>query len=361
MDPDLFDLSVLALHADRDVDDGPDVAPPLHLTTTYDQSDQDEVVYARKHHRTRERLEAVLGALEAGTAVCFPSGMAAVAAVMRELRPACISLPGEDLYPGTRDFLEAEAARGSWRLGPDGDVVFVETPSNPRCVVTDVAAAATDAHDRGARLVVDATFATPVALRALPLGADVVVHSTTKYIAGHSDALGGVAIAGDPGLADALRAARTRDGAVPGVLEVWLTLRGVRTLPLRVERQSESASTLARWLARHPRVIRVWHPSLPDHPGSDVAAVQMAAPGGMLSFEMPTAGEALDVAARLRLFRRATSLGGVESLIEHRRRSDARAPEGLLRVSVGLESADALVADLARALGAGGSAPDTAP
>jgi len=344
------DPSVIALHADRSVEDGPDIAPPLHLTTTYDHTEQSDLVYARKHHRTRDRLEAVLGALEGGEAACYPSGMAAIAAVLRHFRPRRVTLPGEDLYPGTREFLEAGAAAGEWELGPGGDVVFVETPSNPRCIVTDVAVAAEEAHARGARLVVDATFATPVLLRPLDLGADVVVHSTTKFIAGHSDALGGVAATGDGDVAAALRAARSRDGAVPGVLETWLTLRGVRTLPLRVERQSASATAIAARLSRHPAVTRVWHPSLPGHPGSEAAARQMRAPGGMLSFEMATEADALAVAGRLRLFRRATSLGAVESLVEHRRRADPRVPAGLLRVSVGLESPDALIDDLERAL-----------
>jgi cystathionine gamma-synthase len=344
------DPSVIALHADRPVDDGPDIAPPLHLTTTYDQTGQSDLVYARKHHPTRDRLEAVLGGLEGGEAVCYPSGMAAIAAVLLHLRPRRVTLPGEDLYPGTRELLEAGAAAGDWELGPGGDLVFVETPSNPRCIVTDVAAAAADAHDRDARLVVDATFATPVLLRPLDLGADLVVHSTTKFIAGHSDALGGVAATADGATAAALRAARARDGAVPGVLETWLTLRGVRTLPLRVERQSATATEIAAMLSRHPAVARVWHPSLPGHPGSDAAARQMRAPGGMLSFELASEADALAVAGRLRLFRRATSLGAVESLVEHRRRADPRVPATLLRVSVGLESPGALIDDLERAL-----------
>ncbi len=345
------DPSVIALHADRGVPDGADVAPPLHPTTNYDQDDQGELVYARKQHRTRERLEAVLGALDGGRAVIYPSGMAAIAGVFRVLSPRRITLPGSDLYPGTREYLEAETAAGAWELGAGGDVVFAETPSNPRCLITDVAEAAASAHDRGARLVADATFATPIALRPLELGADVVVHSTTKFIGGHSDALGGVAVTADASLADELRAARTRDGAVPGALEVWLTLRGVRTLPLRIERQSPSATAIAGWLEAHPRVVKVWHPSLAAHPGAAVAARQMALPGGMLSFELSSADEALEVAAGLSLFRRATSLGGVESLIEHRLRSDPNAASGLLRVSVGLEDPAALIADLEQSLG----------
>jgi len=344
------DPFLLALHADREIDDGPDIAPPIHMTTTYDQTEQQDLVYARKQHRTRERLEAVLGALDGGRAVAYPSGMAAIAGVLRLLRPDRLTLIGEDLYPGTREFLEAEASAGMWQLGKEGDVVFVETPSNPRCIVTDVEEAAREAHRRGARLVVDSTFATPIALRPLDLGADVVVHSTTKYAAGHSDALGGVAVTADAELAASLRAARTRDGAVPGVLETWLTLRGLRTLPLRVERQSETATIVAAWLTDRPEVIRVWHPSLTEHPGHAIAGRQMRLPGGMLSFEMGSAEAAVETLSRLSVFRRGTSLGAVESLAEHRRRADPRAPAGLIRLSIGLEPPAALIADLEGAL-----------
>lgn len=341
------DPFVAAIHGDGDVDDGPDLAPPLHTTTTFDRSSQDELVYGRYHHVTRRRLEAVLGALEGGIAITYPSGMAAISSLLRHLRPDRIALP-DDVYYVTRQHVEAEAAHGAWELGAplvDSDVVWVETPSNPKCLVTDIAEVA----GGEGTVVVDSTFATPILQRPLDLGADFVVHATTKAINGHSDAMGGVVVTRDGAAAEALLAARDRDGTIPGSLETWLTLRGVRTLPLRAMRQSETASAVAEWLV--DRVPTVWYPGLADHPGADVASRQMRGPGGLLSFEMGGYEEAADVVRRLRVFRKATSLGGVESLVEHRREVDDGAPEGLIRLSIGLESAESLVGDLDQALG----------
>jgi cystathionine gamma-synthase len=227
-------------------------------------------------------------------------------------------------------------------------VWWVETPSNPKCLITDLAEVAAMAHSRGIHVVVDATFATPVLQRSLDLGADVVVHAATKFIAGHSDAMGGAAISADDTAAAELRAARRDDGAIPGALETWLALRGVRSLPLRVERQSASALALAEHL--NGRVPQVWYPGLPGHPGHDVAARQMAAFGGVLSFEVASAEQAARLVRALRVFRNATSLGGVESLAEHRIEADAAAPPGLIRLSVGLEAPADLIADLDQAM-----------
>ncbi|HSG78098.1 MAG TPA: PLP-dependent aspartate aminotransferase family protein [Acidimicrobiia bacterium] len=348
------DPATTALHADRDVAELPDVAPPLRPSTTFDRAGG-SAVYRRGDPEVARRLESVLGALEGGHAVAYPSGMAAIASVLRWIRPVRIALP-DDVYHGTRDFVEAEAARGAWALArPEGleagDVWWVETPSNPKCLITDVAVAVDTAHARGVIVVVDSTFATPVLQHPLALGADVVVHATTKAIAGHSDALGGVVVTPGPDAAGELMAARVRDGMIPGVLETWLTLRGLRTLPLRVERQSDSALRIASWLLDHPRVERVWYPGLEDHPGHDVALRQMRGFGGVLSFELGSAEASAAAVRRFGVFRRATSLGGVESLAEHRLDADANAPPGLIRLSVGLEGVDDLLDDLDRGLG----------
>jgi cystathionine gamma-synthase len=345
------DLFTAALHADDDIAEYPDIAPPIRPSTTFEYSANGRV-YKRLSDGTTERLEAVLGVLEGGHAVAYPSGMAAAAAVLRHLRPRRIALP-DDVYHGVGVFVNTEAARGSWEVvAPDelgeGDVWWVETPSNPKCLITDLAATSAAAEARGAVTVVDATFATPILQETLSFGVDFSVHATTKFIAGHSDAMGGVASTGNAAVAEELRAARINDGAIPGSLEAWLTLRGLRTLPLRVARQSETAHQVAEFLTG--RVPTVWYPGLESHPGHDVAARQMAAFGGVVSFEIEDADSAPAVVDRLRVFANATSLGGVESLAEYRRRSDAAAPPGLIRLSVGLESAAALIDDLDQAL-----------
>ncbi len=343
------DPHTVALHADRAIGDDAGVAPPIHVSTTFDKARDPDRFYRRESHATTERLEAVVGQLEGGAAVAYPSGMAAIAAVLRLIRPRRIALPAE-AYHGTRELVAAEPA---WETAaPDGlgegDVWWVETPSNPRCLVTDLAAVAGQAAARGAVVVVDSTFATPVLQRPLALGARFVVHAATKYIAGHSDAMGGLAVCADESDAAALRAARNLDGAIPGSLDAWLALRGVRTLPLRVERQSATAAALAGWLAE--KVGRVWYPGLASHPGHDVAQRQMSAFGGIIAFELGSREEAAAVVRRLRLFRNATSLGGVESLAEHRIEADPESPPGLIRLSAGLEAPADLIADLAHAL-----------
>lgn len=345
------DPSTAALHADDAVADGNDVAPPIRVTTTYDRSEQADLEYRRSHHVTTDRLEAVLGALEGGHAVVYPSGMAAVLALLRHVGPQRVALP-DDVYHGVRRLVTSEADRG--RLGVvsaselrAGDLWWLETPSNPKCLITDIAAACGEAAP-GVVIAVDSTFATPVLQQPLALGADYVMHSTTKFIGGHSDAMGGVITTASGEAAEELRFHRMQDGSVPGSLDVWLTLRGVRTLPLRVARQSASAASIAAWLMG--RVAAVWHPSLPDHPGHEVAQSQMAAGGGIVSFEVGDGSHARQVVARMRLFRTATSLGGVESLAEWRRSVNPDAPEGLIRLSVGLEAPEDLIADLEQAL-----------
>jgi len=339
-----------ALHADEHLIELPDVAPPIRPSTTFDRTGDD--VYRRHSHDTVRRLEAVLGALEGGHAVVYPSGMGAVAGLLRYLRPSQISLPVER-YHGVTDFVHAEAAAGSWSVAPDGalsagDVLWVETPSNPSLLVTDIEAVARSAHRSGSILAVDATFATPILQRTLALGADYVMHSTTKFVGGHSDAMGGVIVTNNADDADALRLARSRDGLVPGTLDTWLTLRGVRTLPLRVQRQSASALEVAEFL--DGRVPTVLYPGLPAHPGHEIASRQMSAFGGVVSIDLGEATPAGRFVAALQVFRDATSLGGVESLAEHRLLSDPDAPPGLVRLSIGLEEPAVLTRDLEQAL-----------
>ena len=343
--------ATLALHADDGVEGAADVAPPLHLATTYRAGNDEALVYGRNDTATRRRLEVVLGALEGGHAVTYASGLAAVYAALRHLRPRRVAI--DRGYHGTHLVLERLHEDGVEVMGLEtapqaGDVIWLETPKNPTCEIEDIAAHARRAHDAGAKVVVDSTFATPILQQPLALGADLVMHSTTKFLSGHSDALGGVLVAPTAEQADKLRAERTVLGSVPGALEVWLTLRSLRTLALRVERQSASATRLAAWL--EGRVPRVWHPSLASHPGYKVATEQMHGPGGVLSIELDSAEAAQALPDRLRLFRNATSLGGVESLIEWRRQHDPNAPEGLLRLSVGLEAAEDLIADLEQGL-----------
>ena len=338
----------IAIHADAGLERDADVAPPIHVSTTFVAENDAGLVYSRAEQPTRRRLEAVLGALEGGEAVVYASGQAATTAALAFLHPRRVAI-ARGGYHGTQAAVDAFRPWGVEKvpLGAaleKGDVVWLETPRNPTCEIEDVAAHAARAHAAGAILVVDGTFATPVLQRPLALGADLVLHSMTKFLSGHSDALGGVLVARDAATAAALRGARTTSGGVPGALETWLVLRGVRTLGLRVRRQSETATRLAAWL--EPRVARVWHPSLPSHPGHAIAARQMSGFGGILSIELGGEAAARELPRHLSLFRDATSLGGVESLVEWRRKHDPEAPPALLRLSVGLEEADDLVRDL---------------
>jgi cystathionine gamma-synthase len=345
-----------ALHADAGLEGAPDVAPPLHVSTTFDADNAEGLVYARTQQPTRERLEAVLGALDGGEAVTYASGQAAALAALMHFGPRRVAI-ARGGYHGTHAVIEALRPYGVAAVPLDaplerGDLVWVETPKNPTCLVEDVAAHASRAHAAGAHLVVDGTFATPILQQPLALGADAVMHSTTKYLSGHSDALGGVLAVPTKEVAAALRTARATSGAVQGALESWLTLRGVRTLGVRVRRQTETATALAAWL--EPRVPRVWHPSLPSHPGFELCRRQMRGPGAILAIELATEASARAFPKHLELFRDATSLGGVESLIEWRRKHDPEAPPTLLRISVGLEDPADLIADLEQGLARAG-------
>jgi cystathionine gamma-synthase len=358
--PDPRRLDTLALHADHGVEPTADVAPPIHVTTTFTAGEPSGLYYARDDQPTRRRLEAVLSALEGGAAVTYASGQAATHAALSVLRPPRVVI-GKGGYHATHAVLAAlgvpEVPLGA-PLQP-GDLVWLETPRNPTCELVDVAAYVERARAAGARVAVDSTFATPVLQSPLQLGADLVMHASTKFLGGHSDALGGVLVARDPELGKALHAARTVTGGVMGALETWLTLRGVRTLALRVRRQSDTAARLARFL--EPRVARVWHPSLASHPGHALARTQMRGGGPMLSIELSTEAAAKALPGALRLFQDATSLGGVESLAEWRRKWDPEAAPGLVRLSVGLEDPEDLEEDLARALAAVGEPSRATP
>ncbi|MEJ2292853.1 MAG: PLP-dependent transferase [Deinococcales bacterium] len=369
-------LETLAVRAGLEVDPATGaVTPPIHLSTTFeravDGSYPHGYVYTRSDNPNRRALESALALLQGGAdAAAFASGSAAASAVLRSLRPGERVLLPRELYHGIRklvdgalrpwgltaetvDLTDLDALRSAWR--PDVGLVWVETPSNPLLSITDVAGVCDVAHERGALVAVDATWTPPGVADPLGLGADLVVHATTKYLAGHSDVLGGAVIAARPDeLWDRIRFLQHNEGAVPGPFDCWLVHRGLRTLPYRMRGHVEGAARIAAFLEGRPEIEHVYYPGLASHPGHEVAARQMASYGGMLSFRV-RGGEAaaMAVAARVRLFTRATSLGGVESLIEHRASIEGEGsatPRDLLRVSVGLEHPDDLVADLAQAL-----------
>ncbi len=339
-----------AIHADRSLAEFPDVSPPIRPSTTF--ADGTGRRYRRSSHETTERFEAVLGSLESGHAVCYSSGMAAAAAAIAFYRPARVALP-DDVYHGVRDLIRALGDAGDLevvspdRLG-EGDVQWIESPSNPMCLLTDIEAVAAVNKDRGTFTVIDSTFATPVFSNLLEFGADLVMHSVTKAISGHSDAQAGALVA--PGEEDAgrLRDQRSLTGAIPGALDVWLALRGIRTLPLRAERAASSAMRVALWL--ESRGLATWYPGLPGHPGHDIARRQMSGFGSMLAIDVGSEAEAERLVDSVKVFTSATSLGGVESLIEHRYRSDPMVGPGVVRLSIGLEDPVDLIADLAHAI-----------
>ena len=371
-----WQLETLAVHAGAEPDPATGaVTPPIHLTTTFERNADGSYphgyIYSRTDNPNRRALENALAALEGGeAAACFASGSAAAAAIFRTLRPGDHVLAPDDLYHGitkllkqvfipwglTVDFVDTsnvDAVKEAWR--ENTKLLWLETPSNPLLKISDVAALAEFAHSRGARVACDATWTPPTVQRSLELGADLVLHSTTKYLAGHSDVLGGAVVAKRAeGVFEQLRTVQNLEGAVPSPFDCWLVLRSLRTLPYRMRAHTENAGKVAAFLAAQPQVERVYYPGLESHPNYAVAKKQMLSFGGMLSFEV-VGGEAaaMQVAANVQLFTRGTSLGGVESLLEHRvsiEGPESRTPKGLLRVSVGLEHPDDLIADLAQAL-----------
>lgn len=344
----VMDPFTQAIHADQPFADSGDVAPAIRPSTTFKEGSGRR--YRRSSHETTERFEAVLGALEGGHAVCYSSGMAASAAVFDFFRPARVAIG--DVYHMVSELASDRARRGDLQIVDvdtlgKSDLHWVESPSNPKCTITDIAATVGRNKSRGALTVVDSTFATPIFVNPLKLGADVVMHSVTKGISGHSDAHGGALVVADEELAGDLRGHREMTGAVPGSLDVWLALRGIRTLPLRAERGAAGAARIAAWATTGGH--HTYYPGLASHPTHDVALREMSGFGTMLSIDVGSFEQADKVARSVSLFTNATSLGGVESLIEHRIVSDPNVDPGLLRLSIGLEDPDELIADLSRA------------
>ena len=371
------DLDTLAVHAGSAGDPATGaVTPPLYLSTTYGRHANGTFGpynYTRGGNPTRHALEIRLAALEGGAdAFAFASGMAAALAVFQAvLAPGAHVVLPDDCHHGTRALLDevltrwqvtysevdmSDPVRVAAVLRPETALVWLETPSNPQLKIADIKAIVGVAKARGVLVGCDNTWATPYFQRPLALGVDVVMHSTTKYLGGHSDLLGGCVVVGPASpLAERLRLGQKYGGAAPAPCDCWLLLRSLATFPLRMPRHAASAGRLARWLEAHPRIERVFYPGLPAHPHHAVAKRQMRGGfGGMLAVLVRGgAAEALRVAGSLRLFRHATSLGGVESLVEHRRSAEGTHPKSaanLLRVSVGIERCADLLADWQQAL-----------
>ncbi|MBM4440500.1 MAG: PLP-dependent transferase [Candidatus Rokubacteria bacterium] len=370
-------IETRAVHAGRGVDPATGaVTLPIHLSTTFERDADGSYpgghVYGRNSNPTRAALETCLAALEGGAAAAaFASGSAATAAVFQALSPGDHVVAPHDSYFGTGHMLRTTFTR--WQLDvsfvdmtnldevraalkPGTKVVWVESPSNPMWKVSDIAAIAALAHGVGAACVCDNTVPTPVGQSPFELGADLVMHATTKYLGGHCDLLGGalVARAADDALFKGAVAVQASGGGIPSPFDCWLVLRGIQSLAWRMRAHADNAMKVATFLAGHPRVETVHYPGLPTHPGHAIAARQMRSFSGMLSFQVRGgAAEAMGVAAKLRLFTRATSFGGTESLVEHRASVEpptTKTPQNLLRVSVGLEHPDDLIADLSEAL-----------
>ena len=367
-----------AIHVGQDPDPTTGAAVvPIYQTSTFVQEEVGKhkgYEYARTGNPTRTALETCIAALEeARYGFAFSSGMAAEDTVMRMLSSGDHVVMGDDVYGGTRrlfekvlvrfgltftsvDMGDLDAVRNA--IAPKTKLVWMETPTNPYLRISDIGAIAEIAHAAGAKLVVDNTFATPYLQQPLTLGADIVVHSTTKYLGGHSDVVGGAVCLNDPEAAGLIGYLQNAIGPVPGPLDSWLVLRGLKTLALRMQRHSENAARVVAFLQAHPAVVKVWYPGLVEHPGHQIAKRQMRGFGGMVSFELESKQEALRTVASTKLFFLAESLGGVESLIEHpgamTHASIADSPfavsESLVRLSVGIEDADDLIDDLKSAL-----------
>jgi cystathionine beta-lyase/cystathionine gamma-synthase len=377
-------LDTLAIHAGQAPDPTTGaVMPPIVLSSTFAQEGPGKhkgFEYARSNNPTRQSLEQCLAALEgARHGLAFASGCAAMTTLLSTLRPGDHVVAVDDVYGGTFRILDKVfkhfGIETSWldlsdmgRLAPalrkETKLVWLETPTNPMLKLVDIAAAAAITRAHGAKLVVDNTFATPMLQRPLTLGADVVLHSTTKYLNGHSDVVGGAILTSDDALATQLRFLQNAMGAVPSPFDCFLVLRGVKTLPVRMERHCKNAASLAAWLEGHTQVERVYYPGLASHPQRALAKAQMRGPGGMISFVvkggLPAARTLLET---VRIFVCAESLGGVESLIElpalmthgsipPENRAALGISDGLIRISVGLEAESDLQADLERALAA---------
>ena len=377
-----YGFETLAIHAGQDPDPTTGaVVVPIYQTSTYVQSEVGQhkgYEYSRSGNPTRTALETCLAALEGGrTGLAFASGLAAEDCVLRTATsPGGHVVIPDDAYGGTYRLFsrvlerwgvthtpvalsDLDAVRAAMR--PETRLIWCETPTNPLLGIADIAGLAQIAHEAGARLVVDNTFASPYLQQPLALGADVAVHSTTKYLGGHSDVVGGALVTGDVAFGEELAYHQNAMGGVPGAFDSWLVMRGAKTLGVRMDRHCANAARVVDLLTAHPAVASVLYPGLPDHPGHEVAATQMSGFGGMVSFRL-VGGEsaALAVCKATKVFTLGESLGGVESLIEHPGRmthasvagSQLEVPDDLVRLSVGIETADDLLADLEQALGA---------
>ena len=377
--PDRWRFETRAIHVGSDPDPATGaVTPPIHQAATFAQESPGRhkgYEYSRTGNPTRTALEACMASLEGGKyGLAFASGMAAITTTLYLLEPGQHVLAGSDAYGGTfrlfqqvlaryglsfsfSDLSDIEALKAGIR--PETKLVWVETPTNPLLGIVDLEAAAEVCRDTGALMAVDNTFATPYLQRPLELGADLVVHSTTKYLGGHSDVIGGVVVSSDEAIFESLGFHQNAAGMVPGPFDCWLVLRGLKTLAFRMEAHQRNAALLSEFLVGHPRVAQVYYPGLADHPGHETAARQMRGFGGMLSFEVAGTGEdARRVASRTQVFTLAESLGGVESLIEHPASmthatlagSPLAVPQNLIRLSPGIEHPDDLLEDLDLAL-----------
>jgi cystathionine gamma-synthase len=376
-----YGFETLAIHAGQEPDPRTGaVVPPIFQTSTFAQdavgSPRLGYEYSRTTNPTRDALQECLAALEGGRrGLTFASGLAAEDTLLRALcRPGDHVVIPDDAYGGTFRLFAKVAERWglTWTAAhlPQIDqvraavrdntkLIWLETPTNPLLNIADIAALAQVAHDRGAKLVVDNTFASPYLQQPLAHGADIVVHSTTKYVGGHSDVIGGALVVNDEEMADTLAYHQNALGSANGPFDAWLTLRGIRTLGVRMDRHCDNAERVVDFLTRHPRVTQVLYPGLPEHPGHETAAKQMRRFGGMVSFRVADEDSAVAICNRAKLFILGESLGGVESLIEHPHRmthasvagSELEVPGDLVRLSVGIETVDDLLADLAHALG----------
>lgn len=376
-----MNFSTKAIHIGQEPDELTGaVTVPLYQTSTYAQEEigrHKGYEYARTHNLTRSRWETCLAALEDGIAAfAFGSGTAAVDTVMRMLSSGDHVIMAEDMYGGTyrlasrilerfgisftyvdmRTLANIEAA-----VRPNTKMIYTETPTNPMMTITDLRGVSAIAKKCGAMMVVDNTFASPYFQRPLTLGADVVVHSATKYLGGHSDLVHGIVATNDAAIAEQLRFLQNAVGAVPGPMECWLCLRSVKTLAIRMEQHARNAQRVAEYLEHHPAVKAIHYPGLPSHPQHELAKAQMSGFGGMISIELGSLEKAVAVTKALRLFTLAESLGGVESLVCHpvsmthgsvpvAQREKLGITEGLIRLSVGIEDADDLLEDLRQAL-----------
>jgi cystathionine gamma-synthase len=374
-----MDFETRAIHDGQEPDPATGaVIVPIYQTSTYAQDGVGEhkgYEYSRSANPTRTALQLCLASLESAEhGLAFASGMAAITTVMHLVQPSERVVSVNDVYGGTyRLFSQVYAPKGyeidflsaaemnddlAGRIDERTRLVWLETPTNPLLNVIDIKAATEAAHAVGAMVVVDNTFATPYLQRPLELGADIVIHSTTKYLGGHSDVIGGFAATNDPTIAERLYFLQKSLGGVPGPFDSWLVLRGLKTLALRMERHCENARRIAEYLESHQHVEQVFYPGLPSHPGHEIAKRQMKDFGGMISFLAASEEEAVELVARTKVWILAESLGGIESLIEHPARmthmstADApfAVPKNLVRLSVGIESVDDLIADLEAAL-----------